>query len=152
MENLETVTEMPTGGISQKERQIVTLLQRSHGMEVNVEDFWKSGIDYAETSFFSRTFHVLLEASEKRYLNTFQCFLSRHLSTAYGDCSSPWTLISCTWQGAPPPLCLIHTDLRIPVELVGKSQPRLMLQPRWGSRLTQNDSSIVPFCNRNRFI
>ena len=65
MENPETVTQIPTEGISQKGRQTVTLLQRSHGMEVNVKDFWKSGIDYAETSFFSRTSQVLLEASEK---------------------------------------------------------------------------------------
>lgn len=50
MENLETVTQMPTEGISQKGRQIVTLLQCCHDMEVNVTDFWKSAIGTAERS------------------------------------------------------------------------------------------------------
>lgn len=123
MENMETVAQMPAEGISQKGKQTVTLLQYSHGIAVNVEDFWKSGIDYAETSFFSRMFQVLLEESEKRYLNTFQHFLSRHLSTASRNCPSPWTPISCMRQGALPLLCLVSTGLRIPVELVGKRPP-----------------------------
>lgn len=43
MENLKTVTQMPTEGISQKGRQTVTLLQHSRGVEVNVKDISKSG-------------------------------------------------------------------------------------------------------------
>lgn len=108
MENLETVTQMPVEGISQKGWQIVTLLQCSHGVEINAADFWKSGIEYAESSLFRGTFPVLLEASEKRYLNAFPCFLSRHLSTVCRDCSSPWTPISCMWQGAPLPSALSY--------------------------------------------
>lgn len=57
---------------------------------------------------FQGSFQVLLEASERRYLNTFQCFLSRLLSTVCRDCSSPWTPISCVWQGTSLPSALSY--------------------------------------------
>lgn len=68
----------------------------------------------------SQAFSTERFRSEKRALNTSQCFQSRNRSTASGDCSPSWALISPTWQGAPPPLFLVHTGLKIPAELVGK--------------------------------
>lgn len=75
MENLETVTQMPTQGISQKGKNTVVHMQCFYGMEVNAEDLWKSEIDYAETSFSGTSGSIRKAVSKHFSVFSFQASL-----------------------------------------------------------------------------
>lgn len=141
MENLDTVTQTPTEGISQKGRGRATLLKWSQSMEVNnkgflevnIKGFGKSGVVYTVTSFFNRMF----QGRE---------MISKHFSM-FSICPLPLGtalhpgLLSQRGTTSSLPCAYRFEDSSV----ISGKMPSLGAAASLGKELAPNDSSIVPF-------